>query len=281
MAQERKVELKGRVFLRGSIEAVTGLHIGAGRAPMAVGGMDNPVVRDPLTDKPYIPGSSLKGKLRSLLEKKERLEQNQRMGTDVYIHICKKPQKESNETEEHYQNRRKAAHQSYRNCPVCPIFGVPGEDAFELTRLLVRDVPLDKDSAKRLDEARTDLPYTEVKWEAAIDRITSAASPRQMERVPAGALFKPMELVFNIYEEGDVDRLSKLLEALRLLEDDYLGGLGSRGSGKVAFKELKLTFRSTKKYEEEQEFSCFATLDELLSRQGEALDWLRGRLPGA
>ena len=54
--------------LEGTITLKTGLHIGAGDTEMRIGGTDNPVVKNPLDNRPYIPGSSLKGKIRSLLE---------------------------------------------------------------------------------------------------------------------------------------------------------------------------------------------------------------------
>jgi CRISPR-associated protein Csm3 len=112
------------------------------------------------------------------------------------------------------------------------------------------------------ESGRTDLPYTEIKTEVSIDRVTSAANPRQMERVPAGSLFggvkdgqpQPAELVFSIYDgdgcnaEQDVQRLKTVVEGLQLLEDDYLGGLGSRGSGKVRLSNIHLALRPQKAY---------------------------------
>ncbi|WP_297499767.1 type III-A CRISPR-associated RAMP protein Csm3, partial [Thermococcus sp.] len=58
----------GKVVIRGRIKALTGLHIGSQRDVSEIGGIDNPVIKDPHTGLPYIPGSSLKGKLRSLFE---------------------------------------------------------------------------------------------------------------------------------------------------------------------------------------------------------------------
>jgi CRISPR-associated protein Csm3 len=113
----------------------------------------------------------------------------------------------------------------------------------------VRDVPLTEDSERQLKALKTDLPYSEVKWEASIDRVTSAASPRQIERVPAGAVFGPAELVFSVYSgpeqpASDVARLFvHVIEALEYLEDDYLGGMGTRGNGQVQFENLKLYAR--------------------------------------
>ncbi len=219
-----EITLLGRAFIRGSILAETGLHIGGGSGGLAIGGMDNPVVRDPLTNRPYIPGSSLRGKMRSLSERALGLPQNYPI-SQVTIHACRTAEE-------------------YRECAVCHVFGVPAQSWSGQTRLLVRDVPLEDGSARRLEEARTDLPYTEAKWEVAIDRVTSAATPRQMERVPAGAVFGPMEMSFALYEPADVQRFALVLRAMQLLEEDYLGGQGSRGSGKVAFQSLSLTCRA-------------------------------------
>ncbi len=233
---ERKIELKGRVFITFDILAKTGLHIGGSDAGVEIGGVDKTVIRDKLTNRPYIPGSSLKGKMRSLLEKYKGLRQNKRIGQG-FIHTCE----EKGE---------------YEDCPVCQVFGVPGELKFATpTRLVVRDAFLSEESAKKLENAQTDLPYTEVKTEVSIDRVTSAANPRQMERVPAGAIFDSAEMVFSLYEihhengdvhqaQEDLKRLDVLLEAMQLVEDDYIGGLGSRGSGKVAFTNIRVSFRN-------------------------------------
>ncbi|MGQ9626383.1 MAG: type III-A CRISPR-associated RAMP protein Csm3, partial [Anaerolineae bacterium] len=202
-----KVDLYGRIFVRGNIRAITGLHIGRGKEELEIGGVENAVVRDPLTNRPYIPGSSLKGKMRSLWEKMTGREQNfligRIKGKEVRVHVCEELE-------------------TYQECPVCPIYGVPGDKgSSNPTRLVVRDVLLSDAEAEHLEkEAHTDLPYTEVKWEAAIDRVTSAAVPRQMERVPAKALFDGLEMVFSVYEKGDFERFVNVFEAMQLLEDD-------------------------------------------------------------
>lgn len=221
------LKLLGRVILTGDIEAKTGLHIGGSPGALAIGNVDLPVIRDARTNRPYIPGSSLKGKMRSLGEKFSGAPQNRKIGRDVSIHVA--------ETGEEY----------YKFW-VNPVYGVPGEVKYEIpapNRLIVRDVPLSAASEQELLNAKTDLPFTEVKWEVAIDRVTSAATPRQIERVPAGAVFSPMELVFNLYLPGDVDLFDHVLTCLQLVEDDYLGGQGSRGSGKVAFQKLELKLK--------------------------------------
>jgi len=159
----RQIKLYGRIILTGEIKAESGLHIGGSPGALAIGGLDLPVIRDAY-QVPYVPGSSLKGKMRSLWEKLNGAPQNFPIGREVFVHIC--------------ENK-----DAYAGCPVCRIFGVPGDkDSSAPTRLVVRDVRLDQ---KSLEGARTDMPFSEVKWEAAIDRVTSAATPRQIERVPA------------------------------------------------------------------------------------------------
>lgn len=241
----RSVRLYGRVFLSGDIRAVTGLHIGGAAGALEIGGVDAPVIRDPLTGRPYVPGSSLRGKLRSLTEKAAGVEQNFRIGKGVYIHMCETAKGEVDGEKQELPEEQ----QPYVNCPVCRVFGVTGDQFTNApTRLVVRDVFLSDESAKALDQAETDLPYSEIKWEAAIDRVTSAAVPRQIERVPADAVFDNFELVYSAYAPKDVEGLKTIIQAMQLLEDDYLGGLGSRGTGKIHFENLTLYARSTEEY---------------------------------
>jgi CRISPR-associated protein Csm3 len=159
---------------------------------------------------------------------------------------------------------------------VCHIYGVPGEMDFSTsTRLVVRDVQLTEASVTALNQAKTDLPFSEVKWEAAIDRVTSAATPRQMERVPAGAVFGPAELVYSVYEPADVARFEYVVEGMQLLEDDYLGGSGSRGSGKVAFRDIRLMAKARENYRSGQAYERpFDTLDDLAAALPDVLRWL-------
>ncbi|RMD65257.1 type III-A CRISPR-associated RAMP protein Csm3, partial [Candidatus Parcubacteria bacterium] len=206
----------GRLLIQMDIHTVTGLHIGGSEADFNIGGRDKLVIRDPITKKPYIPGSSLRGKMRSLLEKARRLKQNHRINKG-FIHVCKVPA-------------------DFQSCPVCSVFGIPAPsrpkdwgNIITLSRLVVRDTMLSEDSGGRLMAAHTDGLYTEFKTEVAIDRVTSAANPRTIERVPAGVIFADAELIFNVYEPADLDRIKVVLDALQLVEDDYLGGNGSRG----------------------------------------------------
>lgn len=244
--------LRGKVIITGKLTLVTGLHIGGAAAGLDIGGIDNPIIRHPVTREPYIPGSSLRGKMRSLLERHLGKEANtfiQKREPVVRVHQC-------------------ASENEYAECAACQIFGLtPGAERKEWTtikpgRLLVRDVMLAKpdgpgadDPNKALREAKTELPFTEVKWEAAIDRVTAAAVPRQNERVPAGAVFAPLELVYSLYDldgkgsEQDIAWLKYVFKAMELLEDDYLGGYGSRGAGKVNFGDLEVTFKPHAYYE--------------------------------
>jgi len=240
----RKVTLYGRIFLEMDIRAVTGLRIGGSPAGLGIGDLDNPVIRDPLTQQPYIPGSSLRGKMRSLWEKATGAEQNfpiRRNRPEVYIHMLKG-----------------AKPQEYEDNPVCRIFGVTGDnDVPTPTRLIVHDVFLSQNSrVDILEKARTDQPYTETKWEAVIDRVTSAAVPRQMERVPAGVVFSNFRLVYSVYgtldgKLGDIDWFPDILTMLQLVEDDYLGSSGSRGSGRIKFENVRLAVRNTKDHGKE------------------------------
>lgn len=256
------INLHGRVFVECQVQTITGLHIGAAETAMAIGGVDNVVVRDTLTQHPYIPGSSLKGKMRSLMEKFHGAAQNRRIGRGVKIHVC--------ESEE-----------SYGDCAICRLYGLPGELQFARpTRLIVRDMPLSEESVEKLEAAKTDLPFTEVKWEAAIDRVTSAATPRQLERVPAGAVFSPVEMIYTVYEAGDIDRFEQVVQGMALLEDDYLGGLGSRGSGKVAFKEIAIRAKSRDNYSEVQMIGdTYPSLKELQEALPSLLDELKSHIP--
>lgn len=244
--------LRGRVFIRAGIEAVTGLHIGGAAGALEIGGVDSPVIRNPLNNQPYIPGSSVRGKMRSLTERLYGSEQNfainRARGKEVYVHTCQAgaPPREDQEVGK-WRAEYKAR---FAACPVCSVFGVTGDEPVpHPTSLIVRDAFLSEKSAARLEKADTDFPYTEIKWEATIDRVTSAATPRQIERVPAGAEFQGFELVYSIYDAAGRDHFPVVLKALQMVEEDYLGGLGSRGGGKVVFHAAEVFARRGENYE--------------------------------
>lgn len=231
-------KLRAKVVLEGELEVLTGLHVGSAAAGMQIGSVDSPVVRDPMTSYPYIPGSSLKGKLRSLLEAAEGKNANRAGGAGTKRHEC--------------DDRQEAL-----NCPVCRLFGSVGSQGGKNhpARLSVSDSLLTEDSFRDLDNIDTGLMYTEWKFENALDRVTSSANPRQIERVPAGAKFS-FRLIYD--DRDDVDKLDEdirnLACAMRLLEDDALGGHGSRGYGRVRFAHLIRSHRSVEMYGNGEEF---------------------------
>lgn len=192
-----------KVIYTGKIILKTGLHIGGTNANLNIGGPDKFVVRNPINNIPYIPGSSLKGKMRALVE----IANGETNGGKPTNKITTK---------------------------AGALFGVSGDnDSSHPSRLIVRDAELDIHAC---DFSNTDLPYTESKTEVSIDRITAKANPRTFERVPAGAQFK-LNMVLNIFEDEDEKGLKETLKkAINLLEDDYLGGHGSRGYGQVEIK---------------------------------------------
>jgi len=209
--------IQGRIILE------TGLHIGAGDTEMHIGGTDNPVVVHPYTREPYIPGSSLKGKIRSLLEMRSGLMAVTK-GEPVSAKILKKVPDE----------------QQQEALKILRLFGASGADSEEMdaigpSRASFADCSLNRDSR---DRARANnWPMTEVKSENTIDRIKGTAkNPRFFERVPAGMSF---DFTITLKEmEDDSNLLDFLFQGMKLLELDALGGSGSRGYGRIRF-ELK------------------------------------------
>ncbi|MGB9716726.1 MAG: type III-A CRISPR-associated RAMP protein Csm3, partial [Thermodesulfovibrionales bacterium] len=127
-------------------------------------------------------------------------------------------------------------------CQLCRVFGSTGKDGGKNfpARLIVRDLVLTTDSRERLSDIDTGLQYTEWKFENAIDRVTSAANPRQIERVPKGAEFE-LELIYTVEDPSHVqDDLNNLKLAIELLKLDAIGGHGSRGYGKVDIKDITI-----------------------------------------
>jgi len=224
------MKLLGYKAIRGLMRIESGLRIGASKDMMAIGDVDNPVIRNPLTGEPYIPGSSLKGKMRYLLE----------------WHMGGKYISESDKYHVYTSNDP--------NDPVNRIFGVaPGNRHEEQeaakqrgpTRLLVRDANLTESSKQQLFEQTVQRGslYTEIKQEVFIPRIGGNANPRAAERIPAGAEFD-FEIIYRVFDlddngQTDKDYFKHVLTALRLVELDGLGGYISRGYGQVSFHVQK------------------------------------------
>jgi CRISPR-associated protein Csm3 len=219
-------KLNKKIIILGKIEALSGLAIGGSNTAMGIGGVDKGVIRNPINKQPYIPGSTLKGKMRSLLELKNGTISDKQMGA------VKNGPSEN------------ADHASVK------LFGsANNSDRQRPSRIIVRDATLSKDQVNNDFFKGTDLLYTEVKTEVVIDRITSKAMPRQMERVPAGAKFD-FELILNIFEgENEAQLLSDTFAALKLVQNDYIGGSGSRGSGQVKFEIEKVVERTEAYYQ--------------------------------
>jgi len=208
-----------KVLFLGSITAVSGLHIGGSEVGLRIGGADKVVVRNPQDNAPYIPGSSLKGKMRSLLERAHcaPVADGNPKGCDGFV------------------TERSHGPCQCGQCTVCQVFGIAVDQKRQLiqsSRLLVRDLPLiNHEQVKRMANLATD--FTELKTEVAIDRLTSAANPRNFERVPAGSKFS-LELLLNLFEQDPEEKFVELiLEGLRLVAYDALGGQSSRGYGRV------------------------------------------------
>lgn len=205
-------QLIKKIKINTSITLITGLHIGGNSENVEIGGIDLPVIKLASRDnEPYIPGSSIKGKMRCLLEQV-------RGASDVGL-----------------------------NSQVNSLFGIIKEknpDKKNLpSKIIVRDAILDENSKKMLLGCNNlDLPYTESKWENTIKRVEGTAEhPRQIERVPAGAVFNA-EFIINIWDDDDEQKLMALFkEGICLLENDYLGGNGSRGYGQIKFGEIVKT----------------------------------------
>jgi CRISPR-associated protein Csm3 len=220
------MELKGYKNIEGVIEVVTGLHIGGSTAIIEIGGKDNPVIRHPISKEPYIPGSSLKGKMRSLLEWKLG-----KINTDAKARD--------------YGDVHKWC--GKHNCPICVIFGTSADEAgLGPTRLVVRDAILSAEyrkAQKERDETWTVLDLTEDKYENSINRITARANPRNFERVVSGVKFD-LRMSYRVFTNGNGDKetgndeglFKYVIEGLKLIEKDALGGAGSRGCGQVKFK---------------------------------------------
>ncbi len=212
--------LLGKIIIEGEIILKTGLHIGVGNEYSAIGAVDSVIVRDSITKRPYIPGSSLKGKMRYLLSR-------------YYASNSILPtiEEESDEISRLFgQSRKKVKNKDNDQ----------EESRIILSRLQFFDLFMNDDSAKVIEKLDTDLYLTEIKYENTINRITAVATPRQIERAIAGSIFD-FRLDYNIESEEEIEiDLKNISLAISLLEDDYLGGHGTRGYGRIKFNKLSL-----------------------------------------
>ena len=194
-----------KLVIEGTIVLKTGMHSGGSSAFSALGAVDSPVVRDTLTRLPLIPGSSLKGKMRYLLAKE--------LNNGILLN---EPNNDQDE--------------------ILRLFGSSEKDKIRRARLKFNDIKL-----SNLAELKTfNVSSTEVKFENTIDRKTADAKPRQIERVIAGSKFD-FEIFYNLDDIKEVEKdFENIKQGFDLLEFDYLGGHGTRGSGRIAFENLSV-----------------------------------------
>ncbi|MCF0139915.1 MAG: type III-A CRISPR-associated RAMP protein Csm3 [Acidaminococcus fermentans] len=206
--------LLGKLKLTANLVLDSGLHIGGSSDFAPIGAVDSTFIRDPYTKQPMIPGSSLKGKIRSLLRRNEG-----NLGSKTESIRIKR------------------------------LFGTADEDRFA-SRLQFYDVKMDPASVQEMNQLDTDTYLGEIKFENSIDPLTGEANPRQIERVPAGTVFK-FCLVYDLANKDEVQEdMETLKDGIRLLEWDYLGGNGSRGYGRVHFENWRV-----------ESFTCHQDLD--------------------
>ena len=191
-----------KIRINGDVLVKTGMHIGGSSAFAAIGAVDSPIVRDVRSNLPLLPGSSLKGKMRSLLAK------------------------EFNEALQDPDNDHER---------ITRLFGSAKKGQVKRSRLLFSDMVLANETELRQAGLQS---MTEVKFENSISRLTAVANPRQIERTVRGSIFE-LGLIYEVEKEDEVlEDMETLAEGIRLLQYDYIGGSGSRGYGKIAFKNL-------------------------------------------
>lgn len=197
-----------KIQINGVLEVVTGMHIGGSSAFSAIGAVDSPIIKDVRTNKPMVPGSSLKGKMRTLLSKKYNavVQANANDDAECITRVFGSAKKDD-------------------NGKVMP------------SKILISDMFVINEEELR-NRGLQDL--TEVKFENSINRATAVANPRQIERAIKGLQFG-VDMIYEV-ENGKEDEIEEdikiIAEALQMLQYDYLGGSGSRGYGKVKFHEL-------------------------------------------
>jgi CRISPR-associated protein Csm3 len=232
------MKLEKKIIISGKIIAQSGIMIGGNNTAFEIGGTDKQVVRNPINKMPYVPGSSLKGKMRSLFELSQGTINSEGGPTQ-------NPNNAAAQLFGHIKNKEENDNKSQQP-----------------SRLIVRDGEMTNAEVF----ADTDLLYTEVKAENSIDRVTAEANPRFFERVPKGAEFE-LNLTINVFDK-DVNGakfLDYTYEALRLVQDDYLGGSGSRGNGQISFHIKSVKERYADYYKGSKEAEVELTIPEDLS----------------
>jgi len=194
----------GKIQITGEIEVLTGMHIGGSSAFAAIGAVDSPVIKDVRSNLPMIPGSSLKGKMRSLLAKEYNTSLNAKPDDD---------------------DER-----------LLRLFGSAKKGNVRMSRVQISDMLMVNADDLRKQGLES---ITEVKFENTINRATAVANPRQIERAVRGSVFE-LSMVYEVTDEQEaLEDMKTLGEGMRLLQYDYLGGHGSRGYGRIRFRNLQ------------------------------------------
>jgi CRISPR-associated protein Csm3 len=266
--------LKGVLEIEMIMECLTGLRIGAGPEALEIGGAENLIIKDPLTRLPYVPGSSLKGAMRARYELFSTRPINHEVvkgPQKIRMHMCEDP-----------------------DCEICRVFGRTPEklesreaggaqdNMIYTTRLKIDDAYPTEETIGRW---RSFSPEgVEVKWENVLDRLTSRANPRAVERVPRGSEFK-ITMSYKIFDQKDVDNVAVIFQSLKLVEDDYLGGYGSRGYGRVRFKNITMRLKKREYYEKCDDNAKkiigdkqYSSLEELLKNKEAVINEIRTQL---
>lgn len=207
MSEPTKNAIRGKILIQGDLTIKTGMHIGGGSDYAPIGAVDSPFIRDSLTQEPIIPGSSLKGKIRTLLAR-YRSKKNIVNSIDEDDDVIKR------------------------------LFGSTRPQT--ISRLQFQDLFISEETKLLFESIDTDTYMGEVKFENTINRVTSVAMPRQIERVPAGTKFA-FKLVYTIIDKDEAEEdLGILRKGLELLQLDYLGGHGTRGYGRISIDNVTI-----------------------------------------
>ena len=207
MSEPTKNAIRGKILIQGDLTIKTGMHIGGGSDYAPIGAVDSPFIRDSLTQEPIIPGSSLKGKIRTLLAR-YRSKKNIVNSIDEDDDVIKR------------------------------LFGSTKPQT--ISRLQFQDLFISEETKLLFESIDTDTYMGEVKFENTINRVTSVAMPRQIERVPAGTKFA-FKLVYTLIDKDEAEEdLGILRKGLELLQLDYLGGHGTRGYGRISIDNVTI-----------------------------------------
>lgn len=230
---------KKNYIITGVIVCKTGLHIGGSNDTVEIGGSDNVIIRDSIDNLPFIPGSSLKGKLRSLTELNDKTFVNKLLSNNNVDND--NPDKAAKIFGESVENKK-------MNFP---------------TRIIVRDSFPTEDTKEMWEKHVDVINGSELKYENKLNRLNSEASPRNIERVPKGSKFN-YEIIYSVYDnDNDNESILTIINSMLLLEDNYLGGSGSRGFGQIKFEKNNIIIRNQDYYKNNVAEECYCSGEDI------------------